>query len=283
MTTQDPTPRRVSRAALLGTVTALLLTGTATTAAADPGADADAATVHGSRYVALGDSYSAGLGAGSYDFGSGQCKRSARAYPALWAKAHSAKSFSFTACSGATTEDVRKNQLGPLSRQTGLVTITAGANDAGFAKVMQECAVSPDDGACIERVNEAHAFIADVLPDKLDKLYDAIGHRASGARVVVLGYPHLFKRDGDCQLGLSKRKRSAIDRAADEINAATAQAAAHHRFDFRDANSTFAGHEICSSDPRPWLHSLTFPVDESYHPTADGQSRGYLPLLPSRA
>ncbi|MFF4736041.1 SGNH/GDSL hydrolase family protein [Streptomyces sp. NPDC001262] len=275
MTTQDPTPRRVPRAALLGAVIALLLTGTATTAAAEPD------TLHGSGYVALGDSYSSGLGAGSYDFGSGECKRSARAYPALWAKAHSPKSFSFTACSGATTEDVRNGQLGPLSRQTGLVTLTAGANDAGFAKVMQNCAVSPDDDSCIERVNESRAFIADVLPDKLGKLYDEIGRRAPAAHVVVLGYPRLYKLNGSCRIGLSERKRTAIDRAEDELNAATVQAAARHRFAFVDANPTFRGHEICSADPHPWLHSLTFPVEESYHPTADGQSRGYLPLLPS--
>jgi hypothetical protein len=38
------------------------------------------------RYVALGDSYSAGLGAGDYSGGS--CDRSANAYSALWAAAH---------------------------------------------------------------------------------------------------------------------------------------------------------------------------------------------------
>lgn len=54
-------------------------------------------------YVALGDSYSSGVGAGSYDSSSGSCKRSTKAYPALWAAAHSPSSFSFTACSGART------------------------------------------------------------------------------------------------------------------------------------------------------------------------------------
>lgn len=40
-------------------------------------------------YVALGDSYSSGVGAGNYDGASGNCKRTTRAYPALWAAAHS--------------------------------------------------------------------------------------------------------------------------------------------------------------------------------------------------
>ncbi|CAM5739447.1 hypothetical protein SMICM304S_00663 [Streptomyces microflavus] len=38
-------------------------------------------------YVALGDSYSSGVGAGSYDSASGDCKRSTRAFPRLWANA----------------------------------------------------------------------------------------------------------------------------------------------------------------------------------------------------
>ena len=36
------------------------------------------------HYVALGDSYSSGVGAGSYLGSSGSCDQSARAYPALW-------------------------------------------------------------------------------------------------------------------------------------------------------------------------------------------------------
>src|SRR6266513_2661495 len=99
---------RLSRAATLGAAflvtTALALTGTSA-AASDQLSGA-------TGYVALGDSYSSGVGAGSYDSGSGSCKRSTRAYPALWAAAHTPSSFSFTACSGARTGDVVNGQLG---------------------------------------------------------------------------------------------------------------------------------------------------------------------------
>lgn len=61
--------------------TALALTG------ASAAASAQLPTATG--YVALGDSYSSGVGAGSYDSASGSCKRSTKAYPALWAAAHS--------------------------------------------------------------------------------------------------------------------------------------------------------------------------------------------------
>ena len=48
--------------------------------------------------VALGDSYSSGLGAGSYISSSGSCDRSNNAYPEQWAAAHSPASFVSVAC-----------------------------------------------------------------------------------------------------------------------------------------------------------------------------------------
>ena len=47
---------------------------------------APAAAQSSANYVALGDSYSSGVGAGNYSDGS--CDQSANAYSALWAKAN---------------------------------------------------------------------------------------------------------------------------------------------------------------------------------------------------
>ena len=52
-------------------------------------------------YVALGDSYSSGVGAGSYISSSGSCKRSTKAYPYLWNAAHAPASFTFAESSTA--------------------------------------------------------------------------------------------------------------------------------------------------------------------------------------
>ncbi|MGW9080002.1 SGNH/GDSL hydrolase family protein [Streptomyces kronopolitis] len=231
-------------------------------------------------YVALGDSYSSGVGAGSYDSAGGSCKRSAKSYPALWAAAHSPSSFRFTACSGARTGDVLSSQLGPLSNSTGLVSITIGGNDAGFADTMTTCALQ-GESACLSRVAQARSFIDSTLPGRLDGVYDAISQKAPAARVVVLGYPHFYRLNGTCIAGLSERSRAAINAAADDINGVMAKRAADHGFSFADVNATFSGHELCSGSP--WLHSVTFPVDESYHPTAAGQSGGYLPVFASAA
>jgi lysophospholipase L1-like esterase len=228
----------------------------------------------GPRYVALGDSYSAGLGAGAYDSASGDCRRSARAYPALWAAAHAPSSFAFTACSGATTSDVAKEQLGPVDRTTGLVSVTVGGNDAGFNDVMTTC-VLQSQSACLSRVAKARTYVDKTLPGRLDAVYRAIRAKGPRARVVVLGYPRFYQVPGDCLLGLGDAARKAIDAAADDLDGVIAKRAAAHGFAFADVRSAFAGHELCSG--APWLNSVTLPLDESYHPTATGQRRGYLP------
>ncbi|MEU2510750.1 SGNH/GDSL hydrolase family protein [Streptomyces syringium] len=231
-------------------------------------------------YVALGDSYSSGVGAGGYIGSSGGCKRSSKSYPALWAAANAPASFSFTACSGARTGDVLSRQLDPLTPSTGLVSISVGGNDAGFADTMSTCVLSSDT-ACLNRVAQARTYIDGTLPGQLDSVYSAIKAKAPAARVVVLGYPRFYRIGGGCSSGLSEKKRIAINGAADHINSVLAKRAADHGFAFGDVNSTFAGHEICSGSP--WLHSVTLPVDESYHPTASGQSGGYLPVFASAA
>lgn len=228
----------------------------------------------GPNYVALGDSYSSGVGSGSYDSSSGDCKRSTKAYPALWAAAHAPSSFAFTACSGAKTGDVINGQLGPINSSTGLVSVTIGGNDAGFADVMSTCVLS-SQSTCLSRIAQARTYVDNTLPGLLDNTYNAIRSRGPNAHVVVVGYPHFYKVPGDCWAGLSDTSRSAINAASDDLDGVISSRAVSHGFSFADVRGSFSGHELCSGSP--WLHSTTLPIDESYHPTAAGQSGGYLP------
>ncbi|WP_433888572.1 SGNH/GDSL hydrolase family protein [Streptomyces sp. CA-111067] len=231
-------------------------------------------------YAALGDSYAAGVGSGSYDSASGDCERSTKAYPALWAADHSPSSFAFTACSGARTGDVVKKQLGQVSSATTLISVTIGGNDAGFSDVMSTC-VFNSESSCLSRVAQARAFVDKSLPALLDTAYDAIHAKGPDARVVVVGYPRFYAVPGDCVGGLSDAARSAVNGAADDLDGVIAKRAADHGFAFADVRDRFTGHELCSGSP--WLHSVTLPVDESYHPTAAGQSGGYLPAFSASA
>ncbi|MET7285662.1 SGNH/GDSL hydrolase family protein [Streptomyces sp. NPDC005573] len=231
-------------------------------------------------YVALGDSYSSGVGSGSYISSSGSCDRSTLAYPYLWNAAHHPSSFAFNACSGATTDDVLAGQLGSLSSSTGLVSISIGGNDAGFADVMTTC-VLQSDSSCLNRINTARAYVGSTLPGKLDNLYDTIRAKAPSARVVVLGYPRFYLLGQSC-LGLSETKRSAINNASDYMDGVIQTRAQAHGFTFGDVRTTFSGHQICSGSS--WLHSVDWlNIGQSYHPTSAGQSGGYLPVLTNAA
>ncbi|MER5595633.1 SGNH/GDSL hydrolase family protein [Streptomyces sp. NPDC002265] len=230
----------------------------------------------GPAYVALGDSYSAGNGAGNYDSSSGDCHRSLSAYPYLWKNAHAPSSFADTSCSGAVTTDVTNNQLGPLNSATGLVSLTIGGNDAGFADVMTTC-VTGSDSTCVNRVAQAESYAQNTLPARLDATYNAIRAKAPNAKVVVLGYPHMYTLNVFC-VGLSDTKHRKIDEASDVIDSVIAARAAAHGFVFGDVRGTFNNHELCSGDD--YLHSLVVsPSWESYHPTATGHSSGYYPVL----
>ena len=230
------------------------------------------AAVH---YVALGDSYSAGVGAGS---NSGSCDRSPNAYPALWSSAHSPASFTFAACSGATTSTVISGQLSALSSGTTLVSVTVGGNDVGFSSVMETC-VLESTSSCVSAVQGAEAKISSQLPGELDSVLSAIHANAPSARVVVLDYPELYdlSKSSTC-VGLSTTDRTDLNQAADKLDGQEQAAAARHGDVFADVRGAFAGHEICDSSR--WLHSVNIlDISESYHPTAAGQADAYLPVF----
>jgi lysophospholipase L1-like esterase len=265
-----PASRRLLASALA--VGALLTGGLA----AAPGASAATG-----GYVALGDSYSSGVGSGSYISSSGSCYRSTLAYPYLWQQAHAPSSFTFAACSGATTSDVLSGQLSGLNSGTTEVSITIGGNDAGFSSTMETC-VLQGTSACLSAVSTAENFINTQLGARLDAVYSAIRAHAPNAHVVVLDYPHLYAVPGDCLFGIGDTSRNAINGAADDLASVTAKEVAKYgNFSFGDVRSAFSGHEICTDSE--WLHSTTWPIYESYHPTANGQSGGYLPVFGAHA
>jgi lysophospholipase L1-like esterase len=247
------------------------------TAAAAVIALANPASAAPINYVALGDSYASGLGTGSYDGASGGCKRGPLAYPALYAAATAPATFKSVACSGARTGDVI-TQANNLTAATNLVTVQVGGNDAGFTDVITTCTFGSDQD-CTNRVNQAKAYAANTLPGLLTNVYNTIKSKSPSARVVVLGYPRLYKVPGSCNVGLSDTKRAAINSGSDALHNTIAARAGAAGFGYVDVRGAFTGHEICSSSW--WLNSLSWPVEESYHPNRAGHQSGYLPALRS--
>jgi lysophospholipase L1-like esterase len=231
-------------------------------------------------YVALGDSYSSGVGAPGQ---TGTCLRSPNGYPGQWAAAHSPRSFTNLACSGAVTDDVLSTQVPALSSGADLISITIGGNDAGFAPTVLSCEVS-SDAACAATVASAENDIRQNLGAKLDATYAAVKGKAPGAKVVVLDYPLLFDTTHtSCGLGgMSLAKRKVLNDGAqtlDTVIKARTQAAA---LTYAEVQGTFAGHGICSSSP--YLNNLTIlPPTNSFHPNQTGYTYGYLPALTGAA
>jgi lysophospholipase L1-like esterase len=238
------------------------------------------AAAAGENYIALGDSYSSGVGAGDYIDSSGDCDRSPNAYSALWADAHSPSSYASVACSGATTADVESSQLAALSASTTLVSITIGGNDENFSGVMEDCNLGSDD-TCVSEIQAAEDDAQANLPGKLATLLGDIAADAPNAHVVVLGYPDFYDLANDC-VGLSQTKRTKINEGIDVLDDVLAAAASAAGFSFGDVRGAFAGHEIC--DDNRWLHSVNFgDFSESYHPTADGHAQAYYPVFAAAA
>src|SRR6266536_1186971 len=116
---------------------------------------------------------------------------------------------------------------------------------------------------------------------------------ASSVRYVALGDSYssglgagsYIAASGSCDR--STRAYSAlwagVNQAADLLDGQIRAAAARHGDVFADVAPGFAGHEICDGSAS-WLHAVNFfDLGESYHPTAAGQSGGYLPAFSASA
>jgi lysophospholipase L1-like esterase len=221
-------------------------------------------------YVALGDSYAAGFGAGQYVNG---CYQSRRGYPALLDRETRASLQANVTCNGATTQTVRAGQLSALTPRTQLVTLTVGGNDLGFATVATLCAPGPSK-ACQDAIDRALALLAprptgpSLLATSLAATYGAVATAAPRADILVTGYPILFEApaedlpNADTVVALNGATK-ALNATIKATVAATA--AAGVEISYVDVAAGFAGHGIGSE--RPYLHA-TGP--EALHPTARG-------------
>ncbi|MEU2286636.1 SGNH/GDSL hydrolase family protein [Streptomyces sp. NPDC013178] len=228
------------------------------------------------EYVALGDSYASGVGAGHYDSSSGDCKRSLLNYPSQWAAAHPQYKLKDVSCSGATIADVRNNQLSALSAGTNFVTLTVGGNDAQFSSVVQAC-LTQSDSYCRTATDWMSSYAKNQLVTELAGLYKDIKARAPKALILVLGYPQTVSSSGVCPvIDLSPAKRTAMNGLADALAEGTRAASVKEPVYFLDMREPFKGHGACGADP--WINDLTDPASV-FHPNLAGYMAGYAAKL----
>ncbi len=240
------------------------------------------------KYVALGDSYSAGTGLTPYS--STTCLRSAtQAYPTLLAG--TSLTLTFTACSGATIDSMLATQLVRV-KDAKYVTLTIGGNDAGFRDVISDCVDSTlTDGCSASGKAAAEAAVA-TLAAELAPALGTVQAKYPQATVYIAGYPALFGDNltANCPVGnyngwlpmwVTPSDAQWLNAMAGQLNAAIQAAAGRVGATYVDAASAFDGHGLCDTSPA-WVNgavldsAIPFDVNEkSFHPTADGQSAGY--------
>jgi lysophospholipase L1-like esterase len=235
---------------------------------------ASASAMAADKYVALGDSYSAGNGANSTNLDSG-CNRNTYAYPYLISQQRPNTALTFVACAGAVTGDIINNQVNAVTADTKIVTITIGGNDIGFTNLIIACTTL----GCQSQINASNAKITNELPAKLNATYAAIKAKAPTAQVVVLGYGKPFaNRTCLAATGVSLSEETSLNALVDNLDNTIKARALAAGFSYADVNPAWVGHDVCASNP--FTNGLTlFHSADSYHPTRNGYASGDVPAV----
>lgn len=240
----------------------------------------------GGSYAALGDAYASGEGAPPYDSGtdtaSGQCHRSASAYPRqLFATVRPAARIVHAACAGAQITNIlatgqynEEPQLKQIPSDSALVTVTVGAEDAGLGDVFSNCV--KDDGCEKYYTQDGKNINEDVkiagLEPQLANLFRAIRLKAPHAMVIVLTYPNIFKPTtsgtgcGDLK-ALQPHDIEWLIAETSNLDNTIIKAAQQAGVLALDERYALAGHELCAKDP--WVNGRG-PGSEALRPTAAG-------------
>lgn len=158
-------------------------------------AEGDAQEIY--HIAQMGDSYSAGNGAGDY-YGDPAAYRSHRSWANLYAdwlatQPNLPVQYVSYAHSGAVTADILKTQLPQVSADTDLVMFTIGGNDVGFATIVQDCFfVGYRSAAGCRTAVDAAVGDLPTVATATRKILDELAAKLSpDAQIVILGYPLL--------------------------------------------------------------------------------------------
>ncbi|HEX8645755.1 MAG TPA: SGNH/GDSL hydrolase family protein [Thermoleophilaceae bacterium] len=257
--------------------------------------------------LVMGDSYSAGNGAGDY-YGAKGCWRSANNYGRVYqrlveAPPYEQRAFVETvACSGDTTRELTRSKSGrppqieAVNGGYDVIFLTIGGNDLKFVDIVRYCLidVTRDGANCGSLLGQAERALArrgleQRIKDILQKISDRADPRA---KVVLLGYPYLegdpkyrlrSGRGGRTFIKVGSRLRTIGNlgdkiqsRVVGEMNSATNS----RRFVFVKTKQLFNGppsHELFAQRKnrhrwfiRPFSDANILKRDTWYHPNAKG-------------
>ncbi|HEX6418266.1 MAG TPA: SGNH/GDSL hydrolase family protein [Acidimicrobiales bacterium] len=243
------------------------------------------------RYVALGDSFTAGPLIPNQTLDPLGCLRSDRDYPHQVQRALGFGQFRDVSCSGATTRHMTEAhnvwpgpnppQFDALTAGTTVVTLGIGGNDIGFASIIEDCAtLSPFGTPCRDRyvvngVDTLAQRIRDTAP-RIAATIQGIRQRSPAATVLVLGYPAIVPDTGyGCwpSLPLAWLDVPYLRSTHKALNAMIADQARANGAVYVDVYTPSIGRDACRSSSTRWVEPLV-PSNPAapVHPNARGMA-----------
>jgi lysophospholipase L1-like esterase len=268
---------------------ATLALATALPALASPAASA--AETSPLRYVALGDSYSAGSGIWPPDpQAAPQCLRTTSNYPHVIAASTGATLTDVT-CGAAQTKDFYtpqwpgvRPQLDAVTSSADLVTLTIGGNDNNtFIGAIVACGSA---GAATLGYGQpckdlyGSRFEDDVRTRTYPAVRQALADiraKAPNARVAILGYPWIlpatFDRTCYAKMPIARGDVPYLRSLQTTLNDVIARAAAETGATFVDLSAASEGHDACAPATSRWVEPVLFGTNTvPVHPNALGEA-----------
>lgn len=255
--------------------------------------------------IVLGDSYSAGNGAGG---STGACYRSPRSAARLYAAGAGARVVD-ASCSGAVVPDLvspdragNPAQDSVVDRRADVVVLTMGGNDVGFGDIVTQCfllASGSRPGGCADQVTRARSLLPQVQATLTDALVQVRSRMRPDAVLVLRAYPLLapdrpFVQQGgyDANAGVRALGTDGVamqDRVIRAVRARVPGGGGVRTYLDTSAVRLFAGHELGAAGGSgtgtagtdggkasvPWFDGFQTPGADAadvYHPNALGQA-----------
>lgn len=159
-----------------------------------------------SRFAAIGDSYTAGIGSGSrlgslFHFNDWWCSRYDLSYPMIIRNylGSNVEDFQFLACTGDQTKQVY-DQVKKLDDNIDLLTLTAGGNDLCLIDVIKDCIMFPFHGeeTCNAILDKAQSNLDDMMHDNIKQILTTLNDKMADNGIVVYNsYARFFNTEND--------------------------------------------------------------------------------------
>ncbi|MQY26194.1 SGNH/GDSL hydrolase family protein [Nocardia aurantia] len=248
-------------------------------------------------YVALGDSFSAGVGLDPQAPTPGGlpsvCGRSMVDYPRLVAAALGAAEFRDVSCGGATTANLTgpqpdisepvPPQFDALTTDTTLVTIGIGGNDIGLEQLAGSClAPLPSCSAAAAGAGDPVGQRIEGFAPVYGTVVEQVRAHSPRARIVLVGYP-TGVRAGGCPDTQPMRSADAdyLEAKVEQLDYVMAAQAAAHGATYVDLLPSTRGHDACADPAGTWITGV-YPGPGApipLHPNAAGHRNAARQIL----